>query len=321
MSALLALALAAAPGCPAALAAAASTPDAALAARAPALVAALEEGGAGPTGALAAAARAMDAGHGAAQAAAGFRRALARHCALAAAPREPEASAADRAALAEILARPELSGSRLDRWALRRALARWWDWLVERLGTAEAERYASLGRALFLGAAVAAAALAFTGMRRRRRVAREAREAALDPVRRTDAAPDGAAARADEALRRGDAREAVRLALLAALGALERAGRIPRGRALTNDEVIALLGASTPRSSSSSSSSSSSTSTPGSGSGSASPPPPPPPPTDLAVLVRTFDRAVYGGLPVTPDDARAALERSRRVVGAAGGPA
>lgn len=300
MSALLALALAATPGCPGALAAAAATPDAALATRAPALVAGLEEAGAGPTGALAAAARAMDAGDGAAEPAAGFRRALARHCALAAAPREPEASAADRGALAEILARPELSRSRLDPWALRRALARWWDWLVELLGTAEAERYASLGRALFVGAAAAAAALAFTGMRRRRREASEAREAALERVGTAEAAPDVTAACADEALRRGDAREAVRLALLAALGALERAGRVPRGRALTNDEVITLLGASNVRTSSSST---------------------PPSPTDLAVLVRTFDRAVYGGLPVALDDARAALQRSRRVVEAAGGPA
>lgn len=308
MSALLAMALAAAAGCPAALAAAAATPDGALAARAPALVAELEETGGGPTGALAAAARATDAGDGAAQAAAGFRRALARHCALAAAPREPEASAADRAALAEILARPELSRSRLDPWALRRALARWWDWLVELLGTAEAERYASLGRALFLGAAAAAAALAVTGVRRRRRVARETREAALDRTRGADVDPDTSAARADEALRRGDAREAVRLALLAALRALERAGRVPRGGALTNDEVMTLLGASDVRSSSTSTSRSTS-------------PLPPPSPTDLAVLVRTFDRAVYGGLPVALDDARAALERSRRVVEAAGGPA
>lgn len=293
MSALVALLLAAAPGCPAALATAAATPDGALAARAPALIAELEGAGGGPTGAVAAAARALGGGDSAPQAAAAFRRALTRHCALATAPREPEASAADRATLAEILARPELSQVRLDPSAVRRAIARVWDWLVGLLGTAEAERYASLGRALFLGAAAAAIGLALTGIRRRRRAAREAIDGAPARAERGDAGPDAAAARADEALRRGDAREAVRLALLAALGALERAGSVPRGRALTNEEVVKLLtpdgGASTPTS------------------------------TDLALLVLTFDRGIYGGLVVALDDARAALQRSRRIVEAAGG--
>jgi hypothetical protein len=299
VSALLALALAAAPGCPAALAAARALPGDTLAARAPAIARELADAGAGPATALAAAAGAIAAAEpgGPREAAAtAFRGALARHCALAAAPAAPEASAADRAALAEVLARPELSPGSLDPWALRRALIRLWDWLAELLGTQEAERYASLGRALFLGGAAAALALAFTALRRRSRTPRAA------PARRGDGAPpgdagaDASAARAEEALRRGEAREAVRFALLAALGALERAGRVPRGRALTNEELVRV--AATPAAPAA---------TPIAAAG------------DLALLARAFDRAVYGELAVTTDEARAAVERARRVVAATGG--
>jgi hypothetical protein len=300
VSALLALALAAAPGCPAALATAAVLPADALAARAPALARELEDAGAGPAAGLAAAARELAASPGAAQeaAAAAFRGALATHCALAAAPPAPEASAVDRAALAEVLARPELSQLRLDPWAIRRALVSFWDWLVELLGTEEAERYASLGRALFLGAAAGALALAVAALRRRGRApgAGSRPEEAPGPAA---AAPDASAERAEEALRRGETRDAVRLALLAALGALERAGRVPRGRSLTNAEVVRAAARSTRTA--------------------ASPPGPPPAGGDLALLARTFDRAVYGGFPVTPEEARGAVERARRVVAAAGG--
>ena len=293
MTALLALALAAAPACPAALAAV-DARDGELAARAPAVVQALEDAGAGPTGAVAAAAATLGAAEpGRAQeaAAAAFRGALARHCALAATPPLPRASAQDRAALAEVLARPELSQVRLDPWAIRRALARFWDWIVERLGTSEAERYASLGRALFLGAAAAVLVLGVAAVRRRREGGGGARRArGEDGGSAALPAPDESAARAEEALRRGDAREAVRLALLAALGALERAGRLPRGRALTNEEVVRTVSTATAT------------------------------PTDLALLVRAFDRAIYGGRPVTADDARGAVAQAHRVVASAGGP-
>jgi hypothetical protein len=294
VTALLALALAAAQGCPEALARAAATPDDALAARAPALVEELEEAGAGgPTAALAAAARALaatgtDPAHD--LPAASFRGALARHCALAAAPALPPASTAERETLAAILARPELSRSRSDPYALRRALERLWEWLVALLGTSEAERYASLGRALFLGVAVGALVLAGSALRRRRREGRGA-----DPERGEPAAPgvapDESAARAEEALRRGDGRGAVRFALLAALGALERAGRVPRGRALTNGELLEAL-APTPTATLSS---------------------------ELALVVRAFDRAVYGGQPVGDGEARSAVEASRRIAVATGG--
>lgn len=297
MTALLALALAAAPGCPAALAAAAATPDDALADRAPALVEELEVARAGPTSALATAAADLDAaapGTVPGRAAA-FRAALERHCALAAAPQLPEASAAERAALAEVLARPELSRTHLDPWVVRRALLRLWDWIVERLGTQEAEQYASLGRALFLGAAAAAVALAWAGLRRRRRPERPPRPDEQASVPSRPRADGATATAAEEALGRGEIREAVRLSMLAALGALEHAGRVPRGRALTNDELVREVAAPTSPITSAAS--------------------------DLAPLARTFDRAVYGGLPVSPAEARAAVERARRVVAAAEGAA
>jgi len=291
VSALLALVLAAAPGCPAALAAGAAPADD-LASRAPALVEALDQAGAGgPTAALAASARAAAAAAPAARdaAVAAFRGALARHCALASLPAVPEASAADRAALAEVLARPELAQARSDPYALRRALLRLWDWIVELLGTEEAERYASLGRALFLGVAAAALVLVLAGLRRRSRERGTAAREAAGPARAVPEA-DESAARAEEALRNGDGRGAVRYALLAALGALERTGAVPRGRALTNEEVVALRS-------------------------------PSPMTSDLAALAGAFDRAIYGGLPVAPEEARTAVERARRIAGSAGATA
>jgi hypothetical protein len=170
---------------------------------------------------------------------------------------------------------------------------------VERLGTQEAERYASLGRALFLGASAGALALGVAALRRRRRrTARAASSARADAGGAAGA--DATAALAEEALRRGEAREAVRFALLAALGALERAGRVPRGRSLTNGEVVLLASGSSTSTSTSATSTSTATA------------------ADLALLAGTFDRAVYGLLPVTPEEARAAVEQARRVAAAAG---
>jgi hypothetical protein len=283
-----ALALSAAPGCPEALARAAALPPPELAQAAGDIVSALGAAGAGPTGALARAARAAEEAGGTERegaAAEAFRAALERHCALAASAAAPLATPGDRAALAEVLARPELARTRTDLWAIARALDRLWDWIVDLLGTTEAERYASVGRALFLGAAAGAAVLALSALRRRAARARregdgpEARGAAgAEPA-------DASAARAEEALARREWREAVRLALLAALGALEQAGRIPRGRALTNGEVVASF-----------------------------------PSDDLSALARAFDRAIYGALPVAPEEARAALERAHRIAAGAGGP-
>lgn len=299
MSALLALALAIAPGCPDALAAAAALPADALAARAPELARTLEAAGLGPTAALARAADALAAVRGGGErdsAAARFRDALTRHCALATLPRGPDATEADHAALARILARPELSAARTDPQALRRTLARLWDWLVELLGTEEAESYASVGRALFVGVAAAAAVLAGAALRRRRQSALGERSAGTGGRRVPETAEDdGSARRAEEALARGEAREAVRLALLAAIGALEQARVIPRGRAMTNAEIVeASTATSTPTAI----------------------------PTlagDVDLLARAFDRAVYGNLPVPAAEARDAVERARRIGAAAGG--
>ncbi len=309
MTALLALALAAAPGCPGALAdaeglavAEALAGDPAGTARARAIVDKLEAVGAGgPVDALRREAEALaepgNAGEAGAAALAGFRRSLERHCALAAAPVPGGASAADRAALAEILARPEFARRTADPEALRRRLLRLWADLLELLGTSEAERYASTGRMIFLGAVAAALLLLLVAARRRRSAAAAraggiAAEAAARPGAR-DATADDAA----QALARGDAREAVRRAFLSALAALERAGRVQGGRTLTNGEIVAAVeGGAT------------STSTPA------------PLAAEVAALARAFDRAIYGGLPVPPGDARAAVDRARRVAAGLAAP-
>jgi len=276
-----ALALGAAPGCPAALAEAAALPDERLAAAAPELVARLEAAGAGgPSLALAAAAEGADgppADRGAA-----FRGALARHCALAALPARPPASAEERAVLAGILAGPELRRARIDPRALRQALLGLWDRVLALLGTAEAGRYAAVGRTLFLAGAVVAGLLALVALRRRRPPPSPGRP--LERPARPEPPDDPAArtARAEAALARGDGRAAVREALLAALAALERAGRVPRGRALTNRELVAAA--------------------------------PPPLSADLAALATAFDRAVYGARPVAAAEARGTLDRARSVV-------
>jgi hypothetical protein len=274
VSVLLALALAAAPGCPAVLAEAASLDDGRLAAEAPRLVAALEAAGDGPVEALRLALRGG-------AAASGLRPALERHCALARAPARP-ADPGDDAALRAILARPEYRRA-ADPLALRRALLALENRLLELLGSSEAGRYAVVGRTIFLGAAaVALGLLAGAALRRRAR-----RVPAAASSRRTDVADAGErVADAEAALGRGDAREAVRLALLAALAALERGGSVPRGRALTNGELVGALAG------------------PGGGADLA---------PELAALAAVFDRTFYGGRPVALEDARDAVARARRV--------
>jgi hypothetical protein len=278
---LLAAALAAAPGCPAALVEAAALPDgAALARAAPAIVERLAVSGAG--GSI----TALEAAAAEAPAAPGrFRAALARHCTLAALPASAGASEADRAALRAILAGPEFHRARSDPRALRELLLGLWGRLLELLGTAEAGRYAGVGRALFLGAAAIAALLGLGALRRRR--ARRRVGVGVEP-RAVGAAgddPGAAAERAEAALARGDAREAVREALLCAIAALEREGAIPRGRALTNGELVeAVRGWS----------------------------------GDLAFLATLFDRAIYGVRAIPLPDARAAVGLARAIAVSAG---
>jgi len=281
-------ALGAAPGCPGALAAAAATADADLARAAEPLLARLEaEGAGGPTGALAEEAEVLRRGGGPApDAAQRFRAALAAHCTLAARPPLAAATAVERARLAGILGEPVYRRARLDPGALRRWVLGLWGRLVEALGTSEAERYAELGRTLFLAAAAGAAvALGWAARRRRARDGAAPRGADLAP-----ALPRGPAQTelgpAEAAAARGDGPEAVRLALRAALCALHRDGAAPPADTLTNAELVGQARlAGSPR-------------------GAAG---------DLRALVAAFDRAVYGRRPVTATEARTALEAARRL--------
>jgi hypothetical protein len=283
---LLAAALGAAPGCPEALARARGAADpGALAGEASAIVARLERAGAGgPTRALReAAARAAAAGPDRAAAGSGFLGALERHCALAAAPRVPLPGADERAALEAVLGRPEFRHARLDPGALRRALLAAWAAALDLLGSAEAERYASFGRTVLL-TAVAAAAAVLWAVARRRSAARR-REPAPPAAAIRPPPQDLSAALAEGALARGDAAGAIRHAFLAALAALERSGRLPPGRALTNREIVAAVERD-----------------PADALG-----------PELSGLAAAFDRTVYGARAASLDDARAALERARRV--------
>jgi hypothetical protein len=289
---LLALALAAAPGCPEALAEAdrAGEPEA-LAASASGIVGRLVHGG-GPTLALAAEADAL------AEAAKGppdafrlaadrFRARLRRHCDLAAAPSGTgKLTPGERSKLDEILARPEFGRARADPYALSRWLYDLWRRLLDILGTAQAGKYATGGRTFFVAAVAAALVAALAVSVRRRRAARPASAPAGAAEGATALpAPQEGAALAEAALAGGRAAEAVRQSFLALLASLERCGRVPRGRTLTNREMAVLLGATGDLSS------------------------------GFSTLASLFDRVVYGGVPVAAEEARAFLSRSRSLRG------
>lgn len=227
-----------APGCPAALARAAELGDADLAALAPALARAIHDQDApAPADALLGEAlRAAD-DRGAA-AGARFRAALARHCALAAAPRLPAAGAADRARAEEILERPAFRRARVDRWAVRRWLLGLWERILALFETREAQQYARFGQLLFLASAAAAALLGAWAVLRRRPGGARSVPSAEEAV---PSAPDARLDDAEAAAARGDAARAVRLSMLAALGALERDGAVPPGRTFTGAELVAHL--------------------------------------------------------------------------------
>jgi hypothetical protein len=101
-------------------------------------------------------------------------------------------------------------------------------------------------------------------------------------------APDHCDALARAALAAGRWAEAVRHAFLALLGVLERQGRVPRGRALTNRELASHLAATAPRL-----------------------------PAALAPgfadLAARFDLAIYGGARVAAGEAAAFLDRAREL--------
>ena len=298
MTALLALALAAAPGCPEALAAAARLESPRqLGAEAAAIAALLVERGAGgPAAAIEAEAdafaEAARTGQGNLEALARrFRARLARHCALAA--ERPDGTAlrpGDRRALGEILARAEFRRAGSDPDALPRWLAELWRRILDLLGTEEAGRYATGGRTAFFAAAALAVVAGLAWAVRRRRAAQGSERPAAPAATSALLPPDRSDALARAAPAAGRWSEATRLSFLALLGALERDGLVPRGRALTNREMARHLAAGGPR----------------------LPAALAPGFADLAGL---FDRTVYGGAPVGAREATAFLERARALAG------
>jgi hypothetical protein len=207
-----------------------------------------------------------------------FRAALLHHCALASQAALPAPDPGHRARAAEILDRPEFRAARADPEAFRRWLLDLWQRVLALLETGEAQRYAAFSRAVFLTAAAGAALLGLLALRRRRRWP-------AAPVAEPETAappPDVRLDRAEAAAARGEAARAIRLAFLAALGALERRGVVPPGRALTNRELVEQLPATEPARIDA-----------------------------LRTISRLFDRTVYGGLPAGGAEAAAALAAAR----------
>jgi hypothetical protein len=193
------------------------------------------------------------------------------------------ASEADRRALAEVLAAPEFQAQRWRGEALRQWLSDWWERLTELLGTAEAERWAGLGRAVFFAAVAVALLLLWRAVRRRR--ARP--DAAARPAAATPAAPTPtratSVADAERALARGDAAGAVRLAFLAAAGAIPYRLRTAPGDVLTGSELAARLGDQ-----------------------------------GFGGLAHLHERTVFGRRPVTTEEAAAALAVATRLAAGPG---
>jgi hypothetical protein len=192
------------------------------------------------------------------------------------------ASQADRAALAEVLADPEFQAQRWSGDQLRRWLSEWWERLTELLGTAEAGRWAGLGRGVFLGTAVVALLLLWHAVRQRQRQRRATAGAAaprsggasLEPpvIGRADVAD------AQRALAAGDAVEAVRLAFLAAIGSLRRRLRAATVDGLTGSELAGRVADE-----------------------------------GFGRLARLHERTVFGRRPVSPEEAAAALAEAARL--------
>jgi len=188
------------------------------------------------------------------------------------------ASEADRAALARVLAQPEFQVQRWRGDAVRQWLAGWWERLTELLGTAEAERWAGLGRAVFLAAVAVALLLLWRAARRRRATARAAprrheQEGAVPASPGTVAVAD-----AERALAAGDAPEAVRLAFLAAIAAIRRQLPASVAAVLTGSELAGRVADE-----------------------------------EFGALARLHERTVYGRRPVTSQEAVAALTVAARM--------
>jgi hypothetical protein len=199
------------------------------------------------------------------------------------------ASEADRAALARVLAQPEFQAQRWRGDALRQWLAGWWARLTELLGTAEAERWAGLGRAVFLAAVAVALLLLWRAARRRRAMARTAPRRREQEDAASSAPGTVTVADAEGALATGDAPEAVRLAFLAAIAALRRQLPSSVAAVLTGNELAGRVADE-----------------------------------GFGQLARLHERTIYGRRPVTSQEAVAALAvaarmASRPAAGRAGG--
>lgn len=193
------------------------------------------------------------------------------------------ASEADREALARVLAQPEFQAQRWSGEALRQWLAGWWERLTVLLGTAEAERWADLGRAVFLSAVVVALLLLWRAARQRRARSGAAARRAEPERAASTAAGTVAVADAERALAAGDAPEAVRLAFLAAISAIRRQLPASAAAVLTGSELAGRVADE-----------------------------------GFGRLARLHERTVYGRRPVTSQEAVAALTVAARM---ASGPA
>jgi len=152
----------------------------------------------------------------------------------------PPASAAqvDRARLVAILSRPEYDLHARDEQLLARLLARAWTWLRDVFVQSELVQQGAISlRAVFLIATALAAAWAALRLSRVRLTRR--RRALPDDLGSIIVLDDPARynAGARQALQKGEAREAIRLGMLALLSTLERMRLCTPGRAATNREI------------------------------------------------------------------------------------
>ncbi len=188
---------------------------------------------------------------------------------------------ADRAALAEVLAGADFQAARWRGEELRRWLADAWERLTAALGTAEAEQWAGLGRLVFFAAVLVAGLLLWRASRRRRRIVPVT---GVGPAR---AAPQPEAAGAvvadgERALAAGDLPGAVRLALLAAIGAARRRLGGGAAEALTGGELAGRMADGA-----------------------------------FTGLVRLHERTIYGLRPLTAAEAASALAVAARLASGA----
>ncbi len=189
---------------------------------------------------------------------------------------------ADRAALAEVLAGADFQAARWRGDELRRWLADAWERLTAALGTAEAEQWAGLGRLVFFAAVLVAGLLLWRASRRRRRSLPVTGAGQARAVPRPEAAGT-VVADGERALAAGDLPGAVRLALLAAIGAARRRLGGGAAEALTGGELAGRMADDA-----------------------------------FSGLVRLHERTAYGLRPLTAAEAASALAVAARLASGAG---